>query len=166
MVHVEERVTINRPIEEVFTYLSDLERQPEWVRNASEVRKTVGGPTKVGTTFHVVGKTLGRPMESDCEVTEYDPPSVYAWRGTSGPIRLEMRFTLTAEGPLTTRVTQAAEAEAGGAFRLARPILARGMKREFAVELGALKRHLESGVGTEVVTGRIPAEKDRHEPVS
>ena len=120
MVRVEEQTTINRPIEEVFAYLSEIERQPEWVSTLSESRKTSEGPAGPGTTYRQVSKFLGRRMDLECEITAYEPPTVYAFRARTGPTHMEMRFTLTSEGPNTTQVTQVAEGESGGLFKLSR----------------------------------------------
>lgn len=152
MVRVEQSVTINRPIEEVFGYLSDIERQPEWVNSMSESHKTSSGPTEVGTTYHQVGKTLGRRMDLECEVTGYEPPTLYAFRARTGPANLVMQVALTAEGPQTTRLTQTVEGESGGMFKLADPILVPVLKKQFASDLETLKAMLEGGVATEPVS--------------
>src|SRR5918911_1601285 len=109
MVRVEVDTVIDRSIEEVFAYVSDIERQADWVSPLTESRKTTSGPTRIGTTYRQVAKFLGRRMQMECEVTDYQPPAVYAFRAKNGPLHLEMRFTLTSEGPNTTRVTQVAE---------------------------------------------------------
>jgi carbon monoxide dehydrogenase subunit G len=152
MVRAEEHITINRPIEEVFAYLSDIERQAEWVSTLSESQKTTSGPTEAGTTYRQVVKVLGRRVESENEVTDYQPPTLFAFRGKSGPMRMGMRFTLTSAGPETTEVTQVAEGASGGVFKLADPMLAPTMKKQFAADLETLKTMLESGIATEAVT--------------
>ena len=152
MVRVEEHVTINRPIDEVFAYASDIERQPEWVSPLTDSRKSSSGPTSVGTTYLQTAKFLGRRMEMECEITGYEPPRVYAFRAKSGPLHMEMQFTLTSEGPDTTEITQVAEGESGGLLKLADPILARTMKKQFEADLETLKTILESGIATEAVT--------------
>lgn len=152
MVRVEERTTINRPIQEVFAYLSDIERQADWVSTLSESQKTTSGPTEVGTKYRQVVKVLGRRVEAENEVTDYQPPTLFAFRGKSGPMRMEMRFTLTSAGPETTEVTQVAEGASGGVFKLADPIMARTMKKQFAADLETLKTILESGTESEAGT--------------
>src|SRR5579859_541712 len=113
MVRVEENATINRPIEEVFAYMSDIERQPEWVSTLTSSQKTGSGPTGVGTTYRQGVKFLGRRMEMDCEVSAYEPPTLFAFRATTGPMRMEMRMTLVPNGSGTT-LTQVAEGESNG----------------------------------------------------
>lgn len=153
MVRVEVDTTINRPVEEVFAYASDIDRQPEWVSPLTDSRKTSSGPTDVGTTYQQTAKFLGRRMDMNCEITGYEPPSLYAFRAKNGPMHMEMRFTLTPEGPDSTRVTQVVEGESAGFFKLADPILARTMKKQFVADLETLKTMLEGGIAEETVTG-------------
>ncbi len=149
MVRVEEHTTIDRPIEEVFAYLSDIERQTEWVSTLQESQKTTTGPTQVGTTYRQVNKILGRTIEMQNEVTTYEPPTVFAFRARGGPTHMEMRLALTSTGPETTEVTQVAEGESGGLFKLADSIVARTLKKQLAADLEGLKAILESGGASE-----------------
>jgi hypothetical protein len=87
-----------------------------------------------------------------CEITGYEPPTVCAFRAKQGPLTMQMRFTLTSEGPDATRVTQVAEGESGGLFKLADPILASTMKKQFVADLETLKTMLESGIASEAAT--------------
>lgn len=151
MVRIEEQATINRPVEEVFAYMSDIERQPEWVSTLTSSQKTGSGPTGVGTTYRQGVKFLGRRMEMDCEILAYEPPTLYAFRARSGPMRMEMRMTLAASGTETT-LTQVAEGESNGLLKLADPIMARSMKKQFAADLESLKTLLESGIATETAS--------------
>jgi uncharacterized protein YndB with AHSA1/START domain len=152
MVRIEVDTTINRPAEKVFDYMADIDRQPEWVAPMTESQKTSSGPTAVGTTYRQVAKFMGRSMELNCELTGYEPPTLYAFTAKNGPMHMEMRFTLTPEGPDTTRVTQVVEGESAGFFKLADPILARSMKKQFVADLETLKTILESGVAEDAVT--------------
>jgi uncharacterized membrane protein len=145
MIRVEESVTIERPIEEVFTYLSDIERQSDWASAVSESTKLSSGPTGLGTTYRQVGKLLGRRLELNCEITAYEPPRLYEFQLLNGPLRGRMRFTLVSEGQ-GTRVTQVLEGESGGFFKLADPILTRTVQKQLGADLEALKGLVESGI--------------------
>lgn len=152
MVRIEVDTTINRPVEEVYAYMSDIDRQPEWVAPLTESRKTSSGPMGVGTTYQQVAKFMGRRMELNCKITDYEAPTRYAFQAKNGPMHMEMQFTLTPEESDSTRVTQVVEGESAGFFKLADPILARSMKKQFVADLETLKTILESGVATEPVT--------------
>lgn len=142
MEHIEESVTIDRPVEDVFTFLADIDRQAEWASLVQESVKTSSGPTAVGTTYRQVVKLLGRKIETNNEVSAYDPPHVFEFRGKSGPIQVQMRFTLTAQGN-GTHVLESTDGETGGVFKLADSLVARTMKKQFAADLETLKTLLE-----------------------
>ncbi|GAC1472748.1 MAG: hypothetical protein NVS2B16_28660 [Chloroflexota bacterium] len=107
--------------------------------------KTSSGPTGVGTTYRQISKVFGRKIEMNNEVTVFEPPHVFEWRGISGPTHMVMRFTLTAEGQGTS-VLQSGDGETGGIFKLADPIVARTMKKQFEADLENLKTLVESGI--------------------
>lgn len=43
----------------------------------------------VGTTARVVGKFLGRSIESESVITEFEPNRKYSWESKSGPFPLK-----------------------------------------------------------------------------
>jgi len=95
MARAEVSTTINRPIEEVFAVLSDLSNNPKWASGSVETpKKTSDGPIGVGTTWHTVGKFLGRRIESDAEYTEFEANRKIAATSKSGPFPLEFTMTL------------------------------------------------------------------------
>jgi carbon monoxide dehydrogenase subunit G len=100
MLEFENTIRVDRPIAEVFAFLSDLENIPKWNYYVLEVTKLSNGPIGVGTIYHQVQKT----DEQDLRITELDqnhkmvvntlPPS---------SLSLEMTLTLYDEGN-TTRI--------------------------------------------------------------
>lgn len=148
MVRIEESVTIERPIEEVFNYLTTIERQPEWVTSMQRSTLTSDGPVGEGTTFRQTVKLVGRTIDADMTVTAYQPPHRYEFEGRSGPMQARIRFDLTPEGN-GTRIVQTLDGEAEGVFKLADPILARTVGKQFQADLETLKSLLESGVAAE-----------------
>ena len=66
-------VTVDRPVAEVFAYLSDFTTTEEW--DPGTVRTTrVSGDGGVGTTYHNVSRFLGRETELTYVVTDSEPP--------------------------------------------------------------------------------------------
>ncbi len=83
-MYVESTVTIERPIEEVFEFVSTPENDPTWVPNSLRHQRTLPGPMRVGMTTEETMKYLGRTSRDTWEVTEYELPTVVAYRATSG----------------------------------------------------------------------------------
>ena len=137
-------VVIERPVEEVFAFATDPENEPLWQSTSLETEQTSGGPVGVGATFRNTSKFLGRRIETTYEVTENEPPRRQCLRVTSGPIPGSGCYLLEpAEGG--TRFTQRFEAEIGGFFRLAEPLVGRAIRRQMEADMATLKDLLEAG---------------------
>ena len=93
MLKIESATVINRPVEEVFSVLSNLENNPKWSSAFLEVKKTSDGPIAVGTTWRAVQKAFGQGLESEVEVTEYEPNRKWTQVTKSGPISGEVLVT-------------------------------------------------------------------------
>lgn len=143
MINIEQSVTINRPLEAVFTYVTDIEKLPQWMSELVEAKQDSDGPVSVGTTISAVAKPLGRRAESTQEVVAYDPKKKFAIKSTSGPVQNEDTFTFR---PVVggTEVTRTTTGETAGFFRLAEPLVNRMLKRQFETNLANLKDLLES----------------------
>ncbi len=143
-MRVEESVQINRPVDEVFSYVTTLESQPEWAGPSLEVRKDTPGPPKEGDTFTYVARFLGRRFETPFQTTSVEPNRQFSYHATGGPLP-DQRWTYTFEEVSGgTRYTQVVEGEPRGFFRLADPLLERALKRQFRSDLGTLKDMLEA----------------------
>ncbi|MBV8529018.1 MAG: SRPBCC family protein [Candidatus Dormibacteraeota bacterium] len=97
MLRNENRVEINRPPAEVFKFIAELSNEPRYVPNVLESEKISDGPTGVGTKYREVTRVmLGRKAVATYEITQYDPPTTFAFRGTSGRSRFRGRWVLEA----------------------------------------------------------------------
>jgi uncharacterized membrane protein len=148
MLRVEESVEINRPVEEVFNYVSTVENSPEWAGPPIEVHREGSGPVREGDRFTYIAKFLGRRFETPSEVTSSEPNRRFSYRATGGPIP-DQNWTVTFEETPTggTRLTQVVEGEPGGFFRLVGPLLERAISRQFRADVGTLKDLLEAEQG-------------------
>lgn len=146
MIKLSVSTVIDRPIEEVFAYVSDIGHDVEWGSGVVEVRKTSEGPWGLGTRYVYVRHVLGRRIEAPGEITAFEPPHRYAFRAESGPVQASGATDLEpAEGG--TRLTFSMEAEPGGLFKLAEPLLGNQLRRQMEFELGTLKALLEARGG-------------------
>lgn len=143
MINVEDSIVINRPIEEVFAYVSDLTNAPEWQTGLIEVRKTTAEPIGMGAQFTFVRKFLGRKLEASNRFTAYKPNQIITFVTTTGPMAVEASYLFAAE-PDGTRVTCRMEMKPQGFTRLAEPLIAASVRREMSAEFGYLKDLLES----------------------
>jgi uncharacterized protein YndB with AHSA1/START domain len=138
MTKIERTLTIHRPLEEVFAYLSDVEHGPRYISGQREAHKTSSGPMGVGTTFVTSGKFLRRG--TTCEVTEYEPNLRLAWQATSGA-RAATTWDFQPSGP-STRITFTRVADAHGFFRVPRSLLQELANGRVDQDLATLKELL------------------------
>jgi uncharacterized protein YndB with AHSA1/START domain len=138
MIKIERTITIHRPVDEVFTYLSDVAHGPQYISGQREAHVTSSGPMGVGTTFATSGRFLRRAATS--EVTEYEPNRRLAWKARSGA-RATTTWGFQPSGP-STRVTFTRVANAHGLSRLAEALLRGLAKGRVDQDLGTLKELL------------------------
>ena len=144
MPSAEVSVVIDRPVGEVFEFVSDPATAIRWISGVIESGQTSEGPMGVGTVCRTSRRFLGRQIDSTWEITEYEPHTRYSFKSTSGPIRFQGSDTFEAfEGG--TKLTFAVEAVMGGFFRMAEPLLVRMATRQFESDLANLKDLMESG---------------------
>lgn len=74
MKRVERTATINAPPDEVFAYLSDLEKLSEWQAGVVSAQRTSKGDMGVGDTALVTREIMGNRVEAPLTITEHDPP--------------------------------------------------------------------------------------------
>src|ERR1700674_3073205 len=84
MVNVEISVKFDRPVEEVFAYMCEVERFHEWNSMVDEVIPSER-PLRVGSTPHLKMRVLVRHIEATLEVTELEPNRRVGVK-TGGPI--------------------------------------------------------------------------------
>jgi uncharacterized membrane protein len=143
MAKIEVSTMINRPIEEVFAFAGNVGNNPQWQSGVLEARVTSEGPIGVGTTYRYVGQLLGRQIETDGEITEYEPNRKYSFKSTSGPFPIEGGLSCEAiDGG--TKVTLAVAADIGGFFKMAEPLVVRTIKKQFETDVSNLKSLLEA----------------------
>jgi uncharacterized protein YndB with AHSA1/START domain len=138
---------IARPPEEVYSYLTDPSRFPEWQHDVVRVRIQGGRPPGVGTRFTTI-RRIGRVEQTTTqEITKLDPPWSWAARGVDGPFRPSAGVTVQPLGDGTrSRVTIALDFEGHGIGRLLpldviRRMAAKGAPRSYR----NLKERLERG---------------------
>ncbi|NIO67847.1 MAG: hypothetical protein GTN71_01985, partial [Anaerolineae bacterium] len=136
-------VVIDRPIDEVFEFVSNPDNDSQWQSGVLESSQTSEGPMGVGATSREVRQFLGRRIESTVEITEYEPNKKIGFKSTSGPIPFKATYIFEpVEGG--TELSAVGEAEPGGFFKMAEPIAMRMFEREMKGNFANLKDILEA----------------------
>jgi hypothetical protein len=97
----ETRVEIRteRTPEEAFAYIAEgfFEHHAIW-DPAIEVERTSPGPVGKGSTGVETRRFMGGKQRAGFEITEFERPSRFAFRNTSGPFELDRAYTLEPRG--------------------------------------------------------------------
>ena len=141
-MHLEETVRIHQPVATVFKYVTNLTHWPQY-RGAIQATSLPAAPLDTGITFQTKAKFLGRSFEQTHEVTAYEPNRRFAYRSTAGPFPTVYDYTLTPAGT-ETQVTLRLDAEVGGFFKMAAPLVTVAARRQVQNDLATLKALLET----------------------
>jgi carbon monoxide dehydrogenase subunit G len=140
MIEFTNEIVIERPVGEVFDFVSDLRNVPKWNYYVLEVSKTSDGPAGAESTYHQVRKT----DEQDIQIVDYQPNrQVTLQTMPSSTPEFEMRFAFEPEGN-GTRITDEWKLETGRNPLIER--LGAGRIKSAVLEnLGKLKELMETG---------------------
>jgi uncharacterized protein YndB with AHSA1/START domain len=138
-------VEIDRPVAEVFAYVTDPAALPEWQTNTVEVEQLTDGPLGLGTRLREVHAAGRRRMEQVVEVSAYEPDRRFDLDIVEGPVPVGARhvFESTADGRGTV-IHFAAEGRANGAVRVLEPLLTVAIRRQMKGHYARLKERLEA----------------------
>ena len=135
-------VVVDRPQEEVFAFLADLENVPRWNYAITVTTKTSPGPVGVGTTYSQTREVPTKSRET-LMITDFEPDRYLAIEGTLAafPARLEYRLE---DRNGRTELTNTIDLELKGPIRLAGGLAVGRVKSAVEKNLLELKRLLEA----------------------
>ncbi len=145
MIEVEESVMINRPVEEVFAFLTDHRNDIRWQEGLLEARVTPDGSVGVGTLVTAIHKFLSRRSETTIEINGFVPNQKETFKTVAGPLDVTGSTSYEPYGRSTV-VTQRLEMQTNGFFSVAEALVASSLRRNIAVGLGDAKDLLEGAV--------------------
>ena len=147
MSEIKESVEINRPPNDVFAYLDDVERHGEWQEDIVNVERVTEGPTRQGTHVKETRHVPGGNRSMTYEVTEHDPPRKSSFRVLDGPIRAVGTISVEPVGDGTkSRVTIAMDFEGHGiSGKLLLPIARNQARKRVPESQAKMKEVLEKG---------------------
>jgi uncharacterized protein YndB with AHSA1/START domain len=136
------RVSISRPVPQVFAYLADFENIPQWNYAISRTRKVTSGPVGVGSRY-VQQRTVPSVSEEAFDVIAYEPNRMLSIRGRLGPLPTEATYVVEPAGDATV-LTNTMDVEPQGLTRVLAPLATARLRAAVGANLGRLKELLES----------------------
>jgi uncharacterized membrane protein len=130
-------VTIDRPADVVFAYVTDIRNVPEWQESAVSAEWL-----EQGQRFRERRHFMGREADLELEVIAVEPARRFDVRAVNAPVKFEIRHSFQqVDGG--TRVHVHGEAKLGGALRLAAGMARRQAEHQFRRDFQRLKELLE-----------------------
>jgi uncharacterized protein YndB with AHSA1/START domain len=126
-------VEIDRPIDVVFAFLTDLRNDHLWWPGVERAERIKGGGGK-GSVYTQDTRLLGRRFTATMTVIEYDRPHRAVLRTDDSLTPFTAIYTFDRLAIDRTRFTMTAEVAARGVFRVLGPLLApvlRGLARRY-----------------------------------
>jgi uncharacterized protein YndB with AHSA1/START domain len=136
-------VTIPRPPEEVFPWLLEGDRVPQWTSNLE--RYEPEGAVGPGSTIHQRLGVGGQTFDVAMEVVRYQPPREAQTRFETNGVDIEASYELAPDGT-GTRLTQVLEAKPRSlSARLIVPAVQPRLERKLIADLERLRSLLADG---------------------
>lgn len=144
MLSVEESITIDRPIDEVWEFFSDPANVPLYSSNIEEYTVIAGEPDAVGRRCHGTARVAGRTLEFTDELVEREEADHAKLVSQDATIPYSLEMSVAEEGS-GTRFTWHQEMESlKGFFKFADPIVLKLYARDVRANLEKAKTILES----------------------
>jgi ligand-binding SRPBCC domain-containing protein len=143
MIEFDVKTTIDRPVAEVYAYVTDPSKLATWQTNTISVESLDPGPLAVGSRLREVHSGPGgREIASVVEVAVLDRDRRFVLKMIDGPLPVDADITFTAAGD-GALMNFGVSGRPRGAMRLLQPLLARALRRQFRQHGEELKRVLE-----------------------
>ena len=143
MIAFETSTRINRPIEDVFSYVSDPLNFPRWNSAVQAVRKTSAGENGVRSTYVMERELPTSRTINELEVLANGRPREFVIRATAGPTPFLYRYRFAAENDETVMQLEA-EVELPRAAALLPQLAQRAVKKGVDDNFATLKQILEA----------------------
>jgi len=139
---MDDLVVINRPIQEVFAFVTDHANDKLWKPFVTESRKISTGSIGVGTRFEIVTVAWGYRRSGEVEILEYEPYSLFTYRGNDKvfPFIGQLWFSTAPSG---THIRGHVEFQAQGLWKLLSPLPLMFFRSQSRQTFARLKKVLE-----------------------
>lgn len=151
MINFNISTIIYRPVRQVFDFVSTPENDIQWQYGTLATASLPEGVSKIGTLFRSIGHLMGRRVQGNFEVTEYELNRKYGFKSLSGPLHSQTSYTFEmANGG--TRVNISTRAHVVDFFQTNERLLGKKIKNQLRENLTMLKGLLEEKVASHETT--------------
>jgi uncharacterized membrane protein len=148
-VTLQKAINVVAPVEEVFAWLTDWERWPEWMSHVQEVSARGERGVQGERTHWVVDGPAGTTVSWDAVTTRFVPQELVAWKTVEGsPVAHSgvMRFSRNEDGSTRVDIQMSYNPVLGAAGHAVASALRRDPKQQLDDDLARLKTAIETGI--------------------
>lgn len=127
MATIERTISVDVPLDKVWTFLSDFTTTEQWDPGTQRTTR-VSGDGSVGTVYENVSKIAGHSTTIEYTVTDYRPRELLRLQGKATGVVLRDTLTFAGDESRAT-VTYQAELEPQGIAKLAEPLARLGLAK-------------------------------------
>lgn len=142
MIQHEVTVYFNRPVEQVFAFLMDMNKLPTWQSNLIKSEQITEGPLRRGSRFREVRRIGKRESEIQGEITAFEPNKRFETKTMTKPQAMVSYSFDPEQGG--TRLNYKFILVTSGLMRLLEPMIASSIKKDTASDFETLKRMIEN----------------------
>ena len=142
MIAFQTGIAIDRPLEQVFAYVSEPVNFPSWNSAVQVVRPTAAGASDVGSTYSMERQLPTGRAINKLEIVAREHPHEFAIRTIEGPTPFLYRYRFVAEGGRTV-IQLDAQVELPAVARLMPQLAGRTVRNGVDDNLTTLKLILE-----------------------
>ena len=140
-------IEIQRPVAEVFDYISNFENNTVWQRGMKAARFTTEPPLAVGSQYEQVANFMGKPVVTRFEVTDLQPGRSITIKSIESTFPIQVTRYVEPLDDHRTRVRAKIDGQPGGAMRLLAPLTRWLAQRSVTADYRRLKEQLDGSTG-------------------
>ena len=144
MINIDSGVLVDRPVKDVFAFVSNPNNMSQWNSAVVSLQQATPGAVGVGTKFKTVGEMMGRRIEGEMQIVAYEPDTKCGFQLQAGPMQVNLTLSFKTVGT-GTKISLNAQGNPGGIFKLAEGVMAGQVKSMMEGNLARLKTVLEKG---------------------
>lgn len=144
MINIDLSTLIDRPISEVFAFVSNPNNMSKWNSAVVSLEQITAGTVAVGTKFKSVGELMGRRIEGEMQIMTFEPDTKCGFQINAGPMQMNLNMAFKTLGT-GTKVSLSAQGNPAGFFKLAEGVMAGRVKTLMEENISRLKTELEKG---------------------
>jgi len=142
MINLEFGTLIDRPVKDVFAFVSNPNNMSKWNSAVVSIQQVTPGDVGVGTKFKTVGEAMGRRLEGEMQVQAFEPDTKCGFQLQAGPMQMNLTMSFKTVGT-GTKLSLNVQGNPSGVFKLAEGVMTGQVKSLMQGNLDKLKSVLE-----------------------